>query len=80
MINAPGLLRYQYYVRCQLSVEYTHDVLGIKSTPKCRRLVVGVMIDLLDLRFIFGWHRCSTEIKMLCYNLEGRWFDPSWCQ
>jgi len=32
-----------------------HDVLGIKSTPKFRLLVVGVMIDLLDLRFIFFW-------------------------
>jgi len=31
-----------------------HDVLGIESTPKFRWLVVGVMMDLLDLRFIFG--------------------------
>ena len=24
--------------------------------------------------------RGSTEVKVLCYNSEGRWFDPSWCQ
>ena len=22
----------------------------------------------------------STVVKVLCYNSEGRWFDPSWCQ
>ena len=24
--------------------------------------------------------RDSTVVKVLCYNSEGRWFDPSWCQ
>ena len=24
--------------------------------------------------------RGSTVAKVLCYNSEGRWFDPSWCQ
>jgi len=23
--------------------------------------------------------RRSTVVKVLCYNSEGRWFDPSWC-
>jgi len=23
--------------------------------------------------------RGSTEVKVLCYKSEGRWFDPSWC-
>ena len=32
-----------------------------------------------------GWlrnsgDRGSTVVKVLCYNWEGRWFDPSWCQ
>ena len=22
----------------------------------------------------------SALVKVLCYNSEGRWFDPSWCQ
>ena len=22
----------------------------------------------------------STLVKVLCYKLKGRWFDPSWCQ
>ena len=22
----------------------------------------------------------STVVKVLCYKLEGHWFDPSWCQ
>jgi len=21
----------------------------------------------------------GTVVKVLCYKLEGRWFDPSWC-
>ena len=24
-------------------------------------------------------YRGSTVVKVLCYKLEGRWFDPSWC-
>ena len=24
--------------------------------------------------------RGSTVVKVLCYKLDGRWFDPSWCQ
>jgi len=24
-------------------------------------------------------YRGSTVVKALCYKLEGRWFDPSWC-
>ena len=23
--------------------------------------------------------RGGTVVKVLCYKLEGRWFDPSWC-
>ena len=23
--------------------------------------------------------RGSTVVKVLCYNSEGSWFDPSWC-
>ena len=26
----------------------------------------------------FGY-RGSKVVKVLCYNSEGRWFDPSWC-
>jgi len=22
----------------------------------------------------------NTVVKVLCYNSEGRWFDPTWCQ
>ena len=29
--------------------------------------------------FLLGDHG-STVVKVLCYNLVGRWFDPSWCQ
>ena len=24
--------------------------------------------------------RGGTVVKVLCYQSEGRWFDPSWCQ
>ena len=23
--------------------------------------------------------RASTAVKVLCYKLEGRWFDSRWC-
>ena len=26
---------------------------------------------------LFMWDRGSTVVKVLCYNSEGRWFDPS---
>jgi len=28
--------------------------------------------------YIYG-DRVSTVVKVPCYKLEGRWFDPSWC-
>ena len=31
------------------------------------------------LVLIYVWERGSTVVKVLCYNSEGRWFDPSWC-
>ena len=27
-----------------------------------------------------GGDRGITVVKVLCHKLEGRWFDPSWCQ
>ena len=24
-------------------------------------------------------YHCGTMVKVLCYKLEGRWFDPRWC-
>jgi len=29
---------------------------------------------------LFGGDSGSTVVKVLCYNSEGRWFDPSWCR
>ena len=26
-----------------------------------------------------GGDHGGTVVKVLCYKLEGRWFDPSWC-
>ena len=31
-----------------------------------------------DLVLLAG-DRGSTVVKVLYYNSEGRWFDPSWC-
>ena len=28
--------------------------------------------------YIIG-DRSSTVVKVLCYKLEGHWFNPSWC-
>jgi len=32
------------------------------------------------LYLMFVGDHGSTVVKVLCYKLEGRWFDPSWCQ
>jgi hypothetical protein len=32
------------------------------------------------LPFYSSFYRGSTVVKVLCYNSEGRWFDPRWCQ
>ena len=37
-------------------------------------LYIKVMSDRLK-----GENHGSTEVKVLCYKSEGRWFDPSWC-
>ena len=36
----------------------------------------------LKLRILLAqWgDRGSTVVKVPCYESEGRWFDPSWCQ
>ena len=30
--------------------------------------------------YLFTGDRGSTVVKVLCYKLEGRWFDLSWCK
>ena len=41
------------------------------------------MLDCVNI-YIYCIHypgdRGGTVVKVLCYKLEGRWFDPSWCQ
>jgi len=39
---------------------------------------VSTFVNLSILRVLKD--RGSTVVKVLCYNSEGRWFDPSWCQ
>ena len=34
-------------------------------------------IENRDLHKVNIGHRGSTVVKVLCYNSEGRWFDPS---
>ena len=41
--------------------------------------LVATVIHIVSVHSQIG-DRCSTVVKVLCYNSEGRWFDPSWCQ
>ena len=42
---------------------------------------VGPVVSLLwEGHTEFRGDRGSTVVKVLCYNSEGGWFDPSWCQ
>jgi len=38
----------------------------------------GTVHDLLHV-LIFTGDRGGTVVKVLFYESEGRWFDPSWC-
>ena len=46
-------------------------------------LTIGVFCDRFlctkDLLCFLRGDRGSQVVKVLCYNAEGRWFDPSWC-
>jgi len=33
----------------------------------------------IGMLFYFQNNRGSTVVKVLCYESEGRWFDPRWC-
>ena len=38
------------------------------------------MFQITNLLLMCKGDRGSTVVKVLRYNSEGRWFDPSWCQ
>jgi hypothetical protein len=44
-------------------------------------MIVNIFLFILILPlYLDSGDRGSTVIKVLCYNSEGRWFDPSRCQ
>jgi len=43
--------------------------------PKCH-LPSAIIIVLVMLRAV---DRGSTVVNVVCYESEGRWFDPRWC-
>jgi len=52
----------------------------VPNGDKWRDVVDTVMnIKFNKVQVICG-DRGSTVVKVLCYNSDGRWFDPSWCQ
>jgi len=51
---------------------------GVTKTDESNR-----HIKFLSFKVLYMWtegDRSSTVVKVLCYKLEGRWFDPNWCQ
>jgi len=38
-----------------------------------------VVISEITSSYVCNGNRGGTVVKVLCYKLEGRWFDPSWC-
>ena len=43
--------------------------------------LLGISTCFIFLTDFFMFVYCgSTVVKVLCYKLEGRWFNPSWCQ
>jgi len=49
-----------------------------------KRMIIRVKIIIIIIIIMDSynkiWDRGSTVVKVLCYNSEGRWFDPSWCR
>jgi len=43
------------------------------------RLMNGDMYVCIYIYIYIYGDRGSTVVKVLCYESEGRWFDPSWC-
>ena len=48
-------------------------------------MVLISLLSVLNLLYFYistfrSVDRGSTVAKVLCYNSEGGWFDPSWCQ
>jgi len=48
-------------------------------------IATGVSIFFIDIKSLRshygpGFDSASNRNEVLCYRLEGRWFDRSWCQ
>ena len=58
--------------------------MGVGIGDSCREIFKILNILLLISQYIFCLllfvvgDRGSTVVKVLCYKLEGGWFDPSW--
>ena len=49
-----------------------------RRPPSVTPLLFVVVVEFTKSTDTTG-DRGSTVVKALCYNSEGRWFDPSWC-
>jgi len=57
-------------VLCCITLAWFHDDSSL-WTETCGNIQCDTII--------YG-DRGSTVVKVLCYNSEGLWFNPSWCQ
>jgi len=68
--------------RAELDLEHyvtlSENTFTILITEECLTKYIFYFILILYLNV--SGDRGSTVVKVLCYNSEGRWFDPSWCQ
>jgi len=45
-------------------------------------LMQHVLAEVQKVKYmdIFLFYSNLSGVKVLCYNSEGRWFDPCWCR
>jgi len=52
----------------------------IQGTHTCFEAMLPLVVFVFRIVLVVrGPDRGSTVVKVLCYKLECRWFDPSWC-
>jgi len=73
------------YNRMSSKSSCTHIIFTLSAAPFCHYLsylsylFCSSNVELSMALTVCG-DRGSTVVKVLRYNSEGRWFDPSWCQ
>jgi len=81
LLSFPLLL---YYLRNALHIsqqetksQYTKIIKVLRKVTRVNAVIIRALIKMAKMTK--AGDRGSTVVKVLCYESEGCWFDPSWC-